>query len=122
VDHTARFQKEYTLPAGAVDKLAQPEARARYPPDHIETFAGNIDDSFYAGLKLTRKTFKLFSQFYDSDFILASPLGLRLLIEKEGRADFLSSIEMLVIDQSEVMLMQNWEHVKVSTAGVSFWD
>ncbi|KDN53308.1 DUF1253-domain-containing protein [Tilletiaria anomala UBC 951] len=112
IDQKARFEREYSLPEHAVDKLAQPEARQRYPAEHIETFAGNIDDNFNMGLKLTRKSFKLYSTYYDSDLILASPLGLRLSIDKEGSADFLSSIEILVIDQADIMLMQNWEHVK----------
>jgi len=46
---------------------------------------------------------------------VASPLGLRLSIgapgEKAYDYDFLSSIEVLIIDQVEVFLMQNWEHL-----------
>ena len=113
VDNKARFTTEFSLPPGATDKLAHPTAQDRFPPDHIATFHGNIDDNFRVGLKLTRKSLKLYSPFYDSDLILASPLGLRLAIEKDnGDADFLSSIELLVLDQADVMAMQNWEHVK----------
>ncbi|PWY97256.1 DUF1253-domain-containing protein [Testicularia cyperi] len=113
VDNKSRFEKEYHLPEGAIDKLADPEVAARYSKDHIETFKGNIDDSFRMGIKVTRKSLKLYSPFYDSDVIVASPLGLRLGIEKEkGDADFLSSIEMLVVDQTDVISMQNWEHLQ----------
>ena len=44
--------------------------------------------------------------------IIASPLGLRLAIEKDRDSDFLSSIEILIADQLDVMSMQNWEHVE----------
>lgn len=111
IDSRVRFEKEYGVPEGVEDKLAQPAMKAKYPAEHIATFAGNIDDNFKLGMKLTRKTFKLFSGFYDSDIILSSPLGLRLLIDSDS-ADFLSSIELLILDQTEVMAMQNWEHVK----------
>jgi U3 small nucleolar RNA-associated protein 25 len=112
VDNLSRFQSEYSLPANAIDKLAQPEAREKYPADHIETFKANIDDNFRIGAKLTRKSWRIFSPFYDSDVILASPLGLRLAIEKDRDYDFLSSIEMLIVDQMDVMTMQNWDHVQ----------
>lgn len=112
IDNKSRLEKEYNLPEGAVDKLTQPEARDRYPLDHLETFRGNIDDTFQLGVKLTRKSLKLFSAFYESDFIVASPLALRLAIEKDRDYDFLSSIEVLIVDQMDVISMQNWDHLQ----------
>lgn len=112
IDAAARFKADFSLPEGTVDKLTQPETQAKYPSDHIETFKGNIDDNFRLGAKMTRKSWKMYSQFYESDVILASPLGLRLAIEKDRDSDFLSSIEVLIIDQMDVMAMQNWEHLE----------
>jgi U3 small nucleolar RNA-associated protein 25 len=114
VENKARFDSEFGLPKGTTDKLAEPDAATKYPADHIATFAGNIDDSFRVGLKVTRKTLKCFAEFYQSDIILASPLGLRMSIEKEKDSDFLSSLEVVVVDQADVLTMQNWEHVQVS--------
>lgn len=46
---------------------------------------------------------------------MASPLGLRTIIGAEGEPernyDFLASIELLILDQTELFLMQNWDHV-----------
>ncbi|KAE8213631.1 hypothetical protein CF327_g2883 [Tilletia walkeri] len=107
-----RFLRDFTLPEGTLDRLAQPDAVSRFPADHVATFRGNIDDSFVLGFKVTRKEWRAYARYYDADIILASPLGLRLAIEKDDDSDFLSSIEIVVADQLDVMQMQNWEHVK----------
>ncbi|KAG6897775.1 hypothetical protein C0992_011188 [Termitomyces sp. T32_za158] len=111
IENQARFTSEYGLPPGAIDKLAEAEP-GTYPLDHVETFKGNVDDNFRVGVKLTRKSVKMFAEFYGCDVILASPLGLRRSIEKERNADYLSSIEVLVVDQLDALSMQNWDHVK----------
>lgn len=56
----------------------------------MEMFKGNVDDSFRVGVKLTRKSVKLFADFYACDLIIASPLGLRMSIEKEKYAVYFS--------------------------------
>lgn len=70
-----------------------------------------------AGVAILQRSIRLYAPFYSSDILIASPLGLRTIIGGEGEKkrdfDFLSSIELLIIDQADIYLMQNWEHVLV---------
>lgn len=101
-----------------LDSFSQPEDKFTddKPADFRELFEGNDENEFRVGVKLTRKTLKLYSTFYNSDIIFASTLGLRRAIEsgdpKKRDYDFLSSIEMVIMEQADAALMQNWEHAE----------
>ncbi|CAK9822819.1 U3 small nucleolar RNA-associated protein 25 homolog [Anthophora retusa] len=96
------------------NELALPKINPK-PEDYELTFEGNTDDTFKIGIAVTKKTLKLYSEFYSSDIIITSLLGLRILVGAEGEAerdyDFLASIELLILDQAELFLMQNWDHM-----------
>lgn len=99
------------------------------PKDFEEYFDGNTSDLFVLGIKYTRKTLKLYSPLEQSDIIVASPIGLLKLYNKiesqapkkkvdkndknnEGmKNNFLSSIEICILDKAEGMMMQNWSNV-----------
>ncbi|XP_025928152.1 digestive organ expansion factor homolog isoform X6 [Apteryx rowi] len=109
VSNKKRFKGEFgSNPEEKPPNLKRPE-------DYEAVFAGNIDDHFRIGVAILQKSMRLYAPFYSSDIIIASPLGMRTIIGAEGEKkrdfDFLSSIEILIIDQADIYLMQNWEHV-----------
>lgn len=77
---------------------------------------GNLDDCFALGIEFRKKSMKLFSEFYRSDIVLASTMGLKKVIGEPGDknydADFLSSIETVIVDSVETVNMQNIEHLQ----------
>jgi hypothetical protein len=116
------------------------------PWDWQQTFQGNVDDDFKLGIQVNpghgkgqgdeKGVFlRMFSDFFISDIIVASPLGLKLIMDRDDdmndainhdqdssktknkykpngpNADFLSSIEQVIIHQADVLYLQNWEHV-----------
>lgn len=105
-ENRKRFDEAFTAPV---------DEESTMPSDYQELFGGNNDNSFLTALKFTRKTLKFYSAFYNSDIILASPLGLRRVIENEDVKkrdyDFLSSIEIVIADQLEASYMQAWSNV-----------
>ncbi|RKP31089.1 DUF1253-domain-containing protein [Metschnikowia bicuspidata] len=94
------------------DESAPPQTK---PDDFRHIFKGNTNDFFSLGLKFTRKAVKLYSSFYNSDILVASPIGLSMILEdskqSKSQYDFLSSIEVLVIDHGNQIEMQNWDHM-----------
>ena len=125
----ATSQPQRLLPACTADLWPpplsageEPTAEANMHPnvEHRQIFEGDTEDCFRLGISLTRTTVNLYAEFYSADILIVSPLGLRLIIgadgEKHQEYDFLSSIEVCILDQSEAYLMQNWDHVMAMMA------
>ncbi|PIA60451.1 hypothetical protein AQUCO_00300155v1 [Aquilegia coerulea] len=128
VEHMDRFSDEFgteevndnddknDLPNNALIKGSSKSQKSSKPSDFQLLFGGNNNDNFMIGIKFTRRSIKLYSDFYSSDIIVASPMGIVKKIEqaeydKEKDVDYLSSIEVLIIDHADVISMQNWSHV-----------
>ncbi|KAG6412119.1 hypothetical protein SASPL_124788 [Salvia splendens] len=101
------------------DDIENSKLKTSGKPADFQALFGRGDDNndhFMIGIKYTNRGMKLYGDFYTSDIIIASPLGLITKIgeaegQKEKDVDYLSSIEILIIDHADVMLMQNWSHV-----------
>lgn len=117
VEYMDRFDKEFGIDLEEdeddVDAKDLKLKRPSKPSDHQALFGAGYNDHFMVGIKFTRKSVRLYSDFYSSDMIVASPLGLITKIgeaeaNKEKDVDYLSSIEILVVDHADIISMQNW--------------
>ncbi|GKV00418.1 hypothetical protein SLEP1_g13106 [Rubroshorea leprosula] len=123
VEHIDRFYEEFGSEGVEDDenKDEQPQNikswKPSKPSDHQALFGGNPSDDFMIGVKFTRRSVKLYGDFYSSDIIVASPVALitkigKTEMNKELDTDYLSSIEVLIIDHADVISMQNWDFLK----------
>jgi len=107
IGNTARLKQEY----GPED-----ENEAEPTNDYSHLMYGRNDDQFRFGISFTTHSAKLFTQFYKSDIIVCSPLGLRMVVgsreEKNRDFDFLSSVDIAVFDRADALRMQNWNHLQ----------
>ncbi len=142
-EHAERLASEFGPTDDDLERLAR--QKDRMSADFLETFRGNTDDCFRIGIKVKKRwsgsdekakergeeresgsaamTIVPFCDFYASDVIIASPLGLRFIVDgeahgvgkrrkvKKGDHDFLSSIELIVVQDAHVIAMQNWDHL-----------
>ncbi|KAG4143933.1 hypothetical protein ERO13_D05G003900v2 [Gossypium hirsutum] len=116
VEHIDRFYKDFGSEEVSSDEEEEQSKNAKTkkpskPSDHQSLFKGDTRDDFMIGIKFTRKTIKLYGDFYSSDIIVASPLELMTKFgkaEKNKDTDYLSSIEVVIIDHADVISLQNW--------------
>lgn len=117
-----KFKEEFSAPDELSDEADV--GAVKKPSDWKAIFNDNTDDDFKMGIQITPGQGKgsgvskgahvrLFSDFFLSDLIIASPLGLRLVVTGKDNLtfDFLSSIEVVYMHQADIMYMQNWDHV-----------
>lgn len=80
------------------------------PKDWLDIFAGNTDQNFKMGIRLWNHKIALFQEMAKSQLVIASPLALHQHRAKEA-ADFLSSVEVLVMDTMDALFMQVWDRL-----------
>ena len=87
--------------------------KTHVPLEYKELFRGNQDDHFRLGVKITKAAVRPFVDFFGADIVFASPLGIVTAINDDiTAADFLSAIELVIVDRCDVIAMQNWEHLE----------
>ena len=87
--------------------------KTHVPLEYKELFRGNQDDHFRLGVKITKAAVRPFVDFFGADIVFASPLGIVTAMNDDiTAADFLSAIELVIVDRCDVIAMQNWEHLE----------
>ncbi|PIC42907.1 hypothetical protein B9Z55_009831 [Caenorhabditis nigoni] len=104
-----RFEEEYSGPTEL------PTTRADFPDDHKELLLGNNDDAFRIGIALSKKVLKLYENFEKADILVCSPLGLRMILNGDdgNESHLISSINLTIVDRTDIMIQQNWENVQL---------
>jgi U3 small nucleolar RNA-associated protein 25 len=102
VEHRDRLDPEYSI-------AELPNYLRSKPSDWLSVFGGNTDSDFKMGIRFFDKKISLFQQMSKSQMIIASPLAL--FLHKDG-TDFTSSIEVLILDTVDALLMQPWDRLK----------
>ncbi|CAG9318556.1 unnamed protein product [Blepharisma stoltei] len=95
-------------------------SRRKFTEVFEEAEDAEVSDAFKLGVVLgDKRELQLFTPFKASDMIIASPMSLRQAILNESEDEnakenlgILCSIEMVVMENSEVFLMQNWDHIE----------
>ena len=77
VSNKKRFESEYG--PGEAEKPNLSKSLT-----YQKTFLGNNDDFFTLGIAFAKNSVKLFTDFYNSDLVVASPLGLRSVVGAPG--------------------------------------
>ncbi|ORM40582.1 U3 small nucleolar RNA-associated protein 25 [Babesia sp. Xinjiang] len=103
-----KFYEEYDLPEEEASAQVSSFRKTNKSFDFVETFSGNQDDAFKMGIRYQGGMLRLYTPFYTSDVIVASPLGLKIMLQEDDEYDFLSSIEVLLVDRLDVLKFQNW--------------
>jgi U3 small nucleolar RNA-associated protein 25 len=141
LNKTERFEAEYGPPPPEDDdndddekeemkKQRRKSVLKQKGPEWNELFGddANDDDDFKLGMSLNPNVvkskgasgvaLKFFTELKKSDIILASPVGLKMSTtnaedeeEDASDVDFLSSIDICIVARSDVLEMQNWDHV-----------
>ena len=126
ISQIEKFDEEFGNSDDNADDSEDEGVANKKPADWRHIFGQNVDDDFKLGIQINPGQGKgsgadkgayirLYSDFFMSDVIIASPLGLRLAVEN-GKPpqsfDFLSSLEVIILHQADVIYMQNMEHAQ----------
>ncbi|KPI84532.1 hypothetical protein ABL78_6417 [Leptomonas seymouri] len=104
----ALFEQDFT----EIEEAFDPTFKRR-PRDYQRAFEGNIDDSFCVGIRLEPERLHVYAHPLNSDLLICSPLGLRRRVEKGGDVLVsLSSIEVCLLEEAQMLYQQNWMHVE----------
>jgi U3 small nucleolar RNA-associated protein 25 len=102
VEHGDRLNAEYS-----VEEVPKFLRRSK-PKDWLAVFGGNADPDFKMGIRFFDNKVSLFQQMTKSQLVIASPLGLFL---HDDSTDFMTSVEILVLDCLDALIMQPWDRL-----------